>query len=64
MTEEQFRVIQALRDEGHAVTVFEPGELNGADKEEVEEAMAQRGWEMIGSDEDDDDEEDADDQEA
>jgi hypothetical protein len=46
------------------VTVFEPGELNGADKEEVEEAMAQRGWEMIGSDEDDDDEEDADDQEA
>ena len=42
-------MIRALRDDGFAVVVFTPEELNGADSDQVEEVMIERGWNAIDS---------------
>lgn len=39
--------IQDLHANGYAVCIFNPEELNGADRKLVEEAMCQRGWDAI-----------------
>ncbi|WP_289101014.1 hypothetical protein [uncultured Marinobacter sp.] len=47
MTDEQYQVIQSLRDEGYAVTVFTPEELANTDSGECEDLMVERGWDYI-----------------
>jgi hypothetical protein len=49
MTREQADALMTLRDEGHAVAVFTPDELNGADPDVVEDLMVERGWMAVDS---------------
>ena len=59
MTEEQVQVIQALRQEGYAVVVWSLEELRGVRPSSVEDAMIERGSdviELLGAPEDDEDE--------
>lgn len=47
MTDEQQKVILELRDEGYAIAIFTPEELQGADIDSVEDGMIAVGWEVI-----------------
>lgn len=47
MTEEQFAVLQQLRDAGYAVITWTPEELAGAEASKVEERSVEFGWEII-----------------
>lgn len=47
MNDEQRKIIEELLNEGYAVTIFTPGELNGACPSGVEDVMVQRGWDAI-----------------
>lgn len=38
------KTVDQLRDEGFAVTVFNPDELRGAPAERIEESMVDAGW--------------------
>lgn len=49
MTTEQRQVIETLRDEGYAVTIFTPEELKGAKASKVEDWMVEQGWEIISA---------------
>ena len=48
MTEDQWHVIRELRHEGYAVCIFTPEELGNADSSRVEDAMCEKGNEIIG----------------
>lgn len=52
MTEAQFAMIMQLRDQGFAVCVFTPEELETgeASTETVEERMCMAGWDAINGD--------------
>ena len=45
--EKAMKAIQAMRDAGCAVSVFNPDELQGADPSTVDDMMVQRGWDAI-----------------
>ena len=47
MTNEQIEVIRALRDEGHAVVIFNSEELRGAGSDDVESRLVELGWDVI-----------------
>lgn len=49
MTKEQREALDQLRRDGHAVVVFNPDELQGANPDSVEERMCVHGWDVIGS---------------
>lgn len=52
-------MVEALRERGFAVCIFNPDELGEADSGDVEDEMCARGWDTINTDpvEDDTDEE-------
>ncbi len=39
--------IDQLRDEGYAVVLFTPSELDGVDQDKVEDKLFEAGWEII-----------------
>lgn len=39
--------VNSLREQGYAVIVFNPTELEGADPEHVSERLIELGWEII-----------------
>jgi len=47
MTKEERDFIQALRDKGYAITIFEPDELRGVSRKIVEDRMVELGTEVI-----------------
>ena len=47
LTKEQQKVIDELRDQGYAVAIFTPNELNFARPDRVEDEMVSSGWEAI-----------------
>ena len=47
MTNEQVEAIRALREEGHAIAIFTPEELHGANADAVEDRLVELGWEVI-----------------
>jgi len=47
MTEEQKAVLNALRQAGFAVVVFNPDELRDADPDSVSDRLIQVGWDVI-----------------
>ena len=47
MTKDQIKILYDLRDEGHAICIFTPDELQGADIDEVEFQMAKGGGYVI-----------------
>lgn len=49
MTPEQVKAISQLRDDGYAVAIFTPEELDGADADRIEDLMVERGWNAIES---------------
>jgi hypothetical protein len=47
MTKDQEKAIEALRDEGYAIIVWTPEELNGVSSVRVEDRSTELGWEII-----------------
>jgi len=47
MTEEQRKIINELRGEGYAITVFTPEELEGVESRRIEDCMCERAWSAI-----------------
>lgn len=47
MTDEQRDLILQLRQTGHAVVVFNPGELREANPADVESRLVEYGWDTI-----------------
>jgi hypothetical protein len=47
MTKEQIDVIRGLRDEGYAIAIFSPEELEDAPANKVEDDMISGGWDSI-----------------
>lgn len=47
MTDEQWQTIWDIRAKGYAVVVFTPEELHGTPRDDVEDHMIERGWEII-----------------
>ena len=47
MTKEQLQVIDQLRAEGYAITVWTPEEMKGADPDGLEDVMIERGSHYI-----------------
>jgi len=41
------KTIKELKDEGYAVVLFNPEELEGADSDRVEDRLVELGWEVI-----------------
>lgn len=41
------KTIQELKDEGFAVVLFNPEELEGADPDRIEDRLIELGWEVI-----------------
>ena len=48
MNSEQRAVIEELRNEGFAIVIFEPSELEDADPEHVQDRLTELGWDVIG----------------
>lgn len=49
MTPEQVKAISQLRDDGYAVAIFTPEELDGADADRIEDLMVECGSNAIES---------------
>jgi hypothetical protein len=49
MTDEQQRVIDEMRKEGYAITVFTPEEISDAESSNLEDIMVERGWNYINN---------------
>jgi hypothetical protein len=47
MTPEQQKIIHALRDEGYLIIIWTPQELDGIDPSHIEDALIERGNDMI-----------------
>ena len=47
MTEQQQKAVSDLRSEGHAVIVWTPAELQGADPGRIEDRSVELGWDVI-----------------
>lgn len=47
MNQNQVEALQELRNQGYAVAIFSPSELEGAPADEVENIMVGRGWSAI-----------------
>ena len=47
MNTEQWKVINELRAEGYAVTIFNPEELDGVNESAVEDRLVELGWQVI-----------------
>lgn len=47
MSDEEWKVIDSLRSQGYAITIFTPDELDGVDIDTVEDMMVARGWDAI-----------------
>ena len=47
MTPEEKAIIESLREQGYAVTIFNPEELAGAPPHKVENRMCDAGWDAI-----------------
>lgn len=47
--EDSVEKVSDLRDTGHAVVVFNPSELAGADVGLVEDRLVELGWDVIGA---------------
>ena len=41
------KTIQELKDEGYAIVLFNPEELEGAEADRVEDRLIELGWEVI-----------------
>ena len=39
--------LSVLRDEGYAVVIFTPDELEGVGSDDVEQALVMEGWDVI-----------------
>lgn len=48
MTDEQIKVIQALRDDGYACVLITPDELDGTSSDRVEDRLIELSWDIIG----------------
>jgi len=48
MTKEQRKVVEELRDEGYAVIVWAPEELETANPRRVEDRSIELGWDVVG----------------
>ena len=47
MTQEQIKVINELKNQGYAVVLFTPEELDGAEADRVEDRLIELGWDVI-----------------
>lgn len=47
MTQEQIKTIQELKNQGYAVVLFNPDELEGAEADRVEDRLIEMGWDVI-----------------
>lgn len=47
MNKQQQQAIEQLRDEGHAVVIFNPEELAEVERGKVEDRLTELGWEVI-----------------
>lgn len=47
MTTEEQQIVDSLRDQGYAVVIFTPDELDGASPDKVEDNLVSSGWEAI-----------------
>jgi hypothetical protein len=47
MTQEELGAVQKLREQGYAVIVWTPEELEGAPPRKVEDRSIELGWEVI-----------------
>lgn len=48
LTTEDLTLLRKLRDNGYAVVLFHPKELEYTDPTDVEDRMTERGWDVIG----------------
>jgi hypothetical protein len=49
LNEKQLEVIRELKNEGYAVAIFTPAELEDVEPMDVEDAMISKGWDTIDS---------------
>lgn len=56
MNQKHCEALQELREQGYAVAIFSPSELEGAPADQVENIMVSRGWNAISDLKDDKDE--------
>lgn len=47
MTKEEKETLKNLRNKGYKVLVWEPAQLEGANKEKLEEALSDAWWDVI-----------------
>lgn len=47
LSPEEMNTLRALHARGWAVCAFAPWEMNGAEQEQIEDAMAEAGWDAI-----------------
>jgi len=47
VNEDDWRIVDQLRERGYAVSIFTPEELEGAKTDNVEDCMVEAGWDMI-----------------
>ena len=47
LTEQEIKVITKLRQQGFAVVLFNPEELEGASPDNVEDRLIELGWDVI-----------------
>jgi hypothetical protein len=47
MTKEDWQVIKKFREAGHAIVIFNPEELRGADRNHVEDRLVEMGLDVI-----------------
>lgn len=47
LTIDQIEVLRELREEGYAVVLFNPEELDTAEPERVEDRLIELGWDVI-----------------
>ena len=49
MTHEESGALKSLRHKGYAVVIFDPEELQGANRRHVEDALVSQAWDIIDS---------------
>jgi hypothetical protein len=47
MTQEQINVLLTLKNQGYAVVLFSPEELEGAESDRVADRLVELGWDII-----------------
>lgn len=47
LNEKQLQVIRELKNEGYAIAIFTPAELEDVEPMDVEDEMISKGWDVI-----------------